>query len=75
MSCVEVASISAGQVKAKELDSPLAWGAGVVGGAVPAEGAGASKGVVGGREEAKESRRASGTGNEGPGVSGFQLVE
>jgi hypothetical protein len=73
-SCGEVASISVSQVKAKELDSPLAWGAGVVVGAVPVVGAGASKGIGGGREEAKESRGTSGKGNEGLGVGGEVAV-
>jgi hypothetical protein len=36
-----VGSICTSDVKAKESDSPLAWGAGVVGGSVPTAGAAA----------------------------------
>jgi hypothetical protein len=48
---VKVAGIGTSNVKAKELDSPLAWVAGVVGGSVPTAGAAAAEGVIGGREE------------------------
>jgi hypothetical protein len=52
------------------LDSPLAWGAGVVGagvvgGYVPTAGAAAAEGVIGGREEADKSSGASSAGNQG----------
>jgi hypothetical protein len=40
-----VAGIGTSNAKAKELDSPLAWGAGVVGGPVPTAGAAAAEGV------------------------------
>jgi hypothetical protein len=39
----EVASIGTGQIKAKELDSPLSWGVGVVGGIAPTAGAGSGR--------------------------------
>jgi hypothetical protein len=57
---VEVSGVGAGQIKAEELGSPLSRGVGVVGGTIPL--AGAAKGFVGGRQETKESRGASGTG-------------
>jgi hypothetical protein len=47
---VEVSGIGAGQIKAKELGSPLSGGAGVGGGAIPLAGAGEAKGFVGGRQ-------------------------
>jgi hypothetical protein len=62
---VKVAGIGTSNIKAKELDSPLAWGAGVVGGSVPTAGAAAAEGVIGGREEADKSSRASSAGNQG----------
>ena len=65
---VEVAGISTSNVKAKELDSPLAGGAGVVGGAIPTARAAAAEGVIGSWEEAEKSSRASGAGNQGFGV-------
>jgi hypothetical protein len=49
-----VAGIGTSNIKAKELDSPLAWGAGVVGGSIPT----AAEGVIGGWEEADKSSRA-----------------
>jgi hypothetical protein len=51
---VEVSGKGAGQIKAKELGSPLSRCAGMVGGAIPMAGAGAAKGFVGGGEEAEE---------------------
>jgi hypothetical protein len=66
--CVKVAGIGTSNIKAKELDSPLAWGAGVVGGSVTTAGAAAAEGVIGGREEADKSSRASSAGNQGFGV-------
>jgi hypothetical protein len=55
-----------GDVEAEELDSPLARGAGVVGGAVPTAGAtGVGESSIGGREEAKKGRGASGAGDQG----------
>jgi hypothetical protein len=65
---VKVAGIGTSYVEAKELDSPLAWGAGVVGGSIPTAGAAAAEGVIGGREEADKSRGASSAGNQGFGV-------
>jgi hypothetical protein len=65
---VKVASICMSHVKAKELDSPLAWGAGVVGGSVPTAGAAVAKGVIGSWEESDKSSRASSAGNQGFGV-------
>jgi hypothetical protein len=63
-----VAGIGTSNNKAKELDSPLAWGAGVVGGSVPTARAAAAEGVIGGWEEADKSSRASSAGNQGFGV-------
>jgi hypothetical protein len=51
---VEVTGIGMGQVKAEEFYSPFLPGVGVVGGAVPAAGADAAKGVGSGREEAEK---------------------
>jgi hypothetical protein len=65
---VEVAGKGAGQIKAEELDSPLSRGAGVVIGAIPLAGAGATKGFFGGGEE---GGGASGAGDEGLGVGGM----
>jgi hypothetical protein len=59
-----VAGICTSDVKAEELDSPLAWGAGVVGGSVPTAGAAAAECVIGGREESDKSSRASSTGKQ-----------
>ena len=58
-----MAGISTSKVKAKELDSPLAGGAGVVGGAIPTARAAAAEGVIGSWEEANKSSRASSAGN------------
>jgi hypothetical protein len=63
-----VASICTSDFKAKELDSPLAWGAGVVGGSVPTAGEAAAEYVIGGREESDKSSRARSAGNQGFGV-------
>jgi hypothetical protein len=63
-----VASICTSDVKAKELDSPLVWGAGVVGGSVPTAGAAAAECVIGGREESDKSSRARSAGNQGFGI-------
>jgi hypothetical protein len=66
-----VSSVGTGQIQAKKLDSPLAWGACVIGVAVPATaGAGAAKGFVSGRQETRESGGASGAVDEGLGVCG-----
>jgi hypothetical protein len=46
---VEVANLGTGQVKAKELNSPLSRGAGVVGGAIPMTGAGVAEDIYGSR--------------------------
>ena len=68
---VEVAGVSAGNVEAKELDGPLVWGAGVVGGAVPTAGAtGVAEGSVCSGEEANKSGGAGGAGNQGLSVGG-----
>jgi hypothetical protein len=58
---VKVASICTSDVKAKESDSPLAWGEGVmVGGSVPpTAGAAVAECIIGGREESDKSSRAS----------------
>jgi hypothetical protein len=48
---VKVMGIGTGQVKAQELDSPLARGAAVIGGAVSTAGAAVAEGLVGSREE------------------------
>jgi hypothetical protein len=62
---VKVASIGAGQVEAKELDSPLARGAGVISaGSVPATGTAVVKGFIIGRGEADKGRGTIGTGNQ-----------
>jgi hypothetical protein len=61
---------AAGQIKAKELGSPLSRGAGVVDVTIPLVGAGAAKGFIGGREEAEEGGGASGAVDEGLGVGG-----
>jgi hypothetical protein len=62
---VKVAGIWTSDVKAEELDSPLAWGAGVVvGGSVPMAGAAAAECVIGD----KSSSKASSAGNRGFGV-------
>ena len=55
---VKVAGIGTSDVKAKELDSPLAWGAGVVGGSVPTAGAAATECVIGGRAGRSPTRAA-----------------
>jgi hypothetical protein len=60
-----VASICTSDVKAKELDSPLAWGAGVVGGSVPTAGAAAAECVIGGREEAAQEQHRASIGSAG----------
>jgi len=60
---VKVAGIGTSNIKAKELDSPLAGGAGVVGGAIPTARAAAAEGVIGSWEEADKSSRASSAGN------------
>jgi hypothetical protein len=65
---VKVAGIGTIFIKAKELDSPLAWGAGVVGGSIPTARAAAAEGVIGGWEEADKSSRASSAVNQGFGV-------
>jgi hypothetical protein len=67
---VKVAGIvGTSNIKAKGLDSPLAWGAGVVGGSIPTARAAAAEGVIGGCwEEADKSSRASSAGNQGFGV-------
>jgi hypothetical protein len=41
-----VAGIGTSNVKAKELDSPLAWGAGVVSGSVPPAGAATAESII-----------------------------
>jgi hypothetical protein len=46
----------------------LSGGAGVIGVPVPTPGASATKGIVDGRQETRESGGASGAGNEGLGV-------
>jgi hypothetical protein len=63
-----VAGIDTSNIKAKELDSPLAWGADVVGESIPTARAAAAEGVIGGWEEADKSSRASSAGNQGFGV-------
>jgi hypothetical protein len=65
---IKVAGICTSSIKAEELDSPLAWGAGVVGGAVPTAGAAVAECVIGSREESDKSGRASSAGNQGFGV-------
>ena len=65
---VKVAGIGTSNIKAKELDSPLAGGAGVVGGSIPTARAAAAEGVIGSWEEADKSSRASSAGNQGFGV-------
>ena len=65
---VKVAGIGTSNIKAKELDSPLAGGAGVVGGAIPTARAAAAEGVIGSGEEADKSSRASSAGNQSFGV-------
>ena len=64
--------IGTSNIKAKKWDSPLARGAGVVGGSVPtaraAAAAAAAEGVIGGWEEVDKSSRASSAGNQGFGV-------
>jgi hypothetical protein len=70
--CVEVTGIGTGDVEAKELDSPLARASGVVGGAIPTAGAtGVGESSIGGREEAKEGRGASGTGDQSLDIGGW----
>jgi hypothetical protein len=59
---IKVAGICTSNIKAEELDSPLAWGAGVVGGAIPTAGAAAAECVIGSREESDKSGRASSAG-------------
>jgi hypothetical protein len=62
---VKVAGLGTSNIKAKEFDSPLAWGAGVVGGSIPTARAAAAEGVIGAWEEADKSSRASSAGNQG----------
>jgi hypothetical protein len=63
-----VAGIGAGQVEAKELDSPLARGAGEISGSIPVTGTAAAEGFVSGREKAEKGGGASCMGNEGPDI-------
>jgi hypothetical protein len=61
---VKVAGICTSDVKAKELDGPLAGGAGALGGAEAA----AAERVIGGGKESDKSSRANTAGNQGFGV-------
>jgi hypothetical protein len=70
MGGVEVSSVGTCQGQAEKLDSPLVRGACEVGVAVPTAGAGAAKDCVSSRQETRESRGASGAGDEGLGVCG-----
>jgi hypothetical protein len=65
---VKMAGICTSDVKAEELDGPLAGGAGVVGGSVPTAGAAAAECVIGGGKESDKSSRASSAGYQGFGV-------
>jgi hypothetical protein len=49
-----MAGVGTGEIEAKELDSPLARGASMIRGTVPATGAAATESLVGGRKEAEE---------------------
>jgi hypothetical protein len=49
-----MAGVCTGEIKAKELDSPLARGASMIRGTIPATGAATAESLVGSRKEAEE---------------------